>query len=374
MPSFGRSVSRVVEIQRLLGNRAVSRLVERSGGGLRAPWASDHRSPEDVGDRPLQRYTVVPTSKQKPGYWEGEHFPLRVADDGTMAVKHINGAPSNTDAYQSFYATPGVIQASSQALAVAGSAFTIAQGTDTMVGKAPGTRGAPQTTLYKAETSNQDLEPEGRGDQTFNVCSGNLSNFLGILRRLQTGDEGLERRRDLILKLQGTLDHEKRSVVIGHDPGLAMAEARRISMGKETNSEAREAYNALEESMRKQISVQYGIDEHAVPDVGEGWGIMTGGKGGGMGHFAPVIAKSGEDRVTLENDVGQTAGKTRWGSLPGQETNPHWYFRMFGPVKKHWYGKEDQTFWGEAKKHESGEYGDKPLVATLGSQAREEDD
>jgi hypothetical protein len=88
-----------------------------------------------------------------------------------------------------------------------------------------------------------------------------------------------------------------------------------------------------------------------------------------MGHFAPVIAKSGDDRVTLENDVSQKEGRVR-GTLP-DFVSPNWYIRMFGPVKQHWWGKEDQTFWGQAKKHESGDYGNKPLVTTLGSQPRD---
>lgn len=221
-------------------------------------------------------------------------------------------------------------------------------------------------TLVNAVTANTDLARIGKGSHTFNACTANLSNFLGVLRGLP-GDPGkLERRRDVELRLMGTLDHARRSVVIGEDLGVAMSQARMIVTGEDEHGAARDAYNGLRESMRKQVSAQYGIDEAAVPDVGQGFGIIQGGEGGrsGMGHFAPVIAASGADRVTLENDVSQTEGGEKHDI--GQ-INPNWYFRMFVPVKRHWYGNEDQTFWGEARKHERADYGDRPLVATLGS-------
>jgi len=321
--------------------------------------------------RVLQRYTVVEAGQQKPNYWQGLGAALRVADDGKMAVKHIDGTPKDTPDYQHFYATADIIQGSQQALTATGSAFTIAQGGGTLIGSAPGAKNAPSLTLYQAVTANQDLARIGKGSHTFNACSANLHNFLGVLRSMPGNADLLERRRDVVLKLEGSLDHAQKSVVTGEQLDVAMIEARRIATGSEGNGEARDRYNTMKESMRKQISAQYGIDESALPEVGQGFGIIRGGKGGreGMGHFAPVVAVSGQDRVTLENDVGQTEGREK---QPVGQINPNWYFRMFGPVKKHWYGNEDQTFWGEAKKHEKADYGDRPLVATLGSQPRED--
>ncbi|MBK9686073.1 MAG: hypothetical protein IPO59_23375 [Betaproteobacteria bacterium] len=321
--------------------------------------------------RVAQRYTVVEAGQQKPNYWQGLGAALRVADDGKMAVKHINGAPKNSPDYQDFYATADIIQGSQQALTATGSAFSIAQGGGTLIGSAPGVKNAPALTLHQAATANQDLARIGKGSHTFNACSYNMHNFLGVLRSMPGNADLLERRRDIVLKLEGTLDHAQKSVVTGEQLDVAMIEARRIATGSASNGEARDRYNTMKESMRKQISAQYGIDESALPEVGQGFGIIRGGQGGrdGMGHFAPVLAVSGQDRVTLENDVGQTEGREK--QAVGQ-INPNWYFRMFGPVKKHWYGNEDQTFWGEAKKHEKADYGDKPLVATLGSRPRED--
>jgi len=331
-------------MQSVAGNQAVSRIV---GASRQAA---------------LQRYVVVPTKKQKAGYWQGENAPLRVSDDGSMAVKHANGTPSDTKDFQVFYALPAVIQQSATALAQTGSAFTIAPGAGTIVGSAPGRRKAPQQTLNKAVISNQDLARIGKSDFTFNACSANLNNFLGVLRSEPNNALRLEQRRDVVTRLEGSLDHDKKSINVGEDLSIAMVEARKVATGSDAS---KKAYDGMKESMRKQVAAQYGIDEAALPDVGEGFGIMQSGKGGkqGMGHFAPVVAKSGGDRVTLENDVSQVQGREK---QPNGEINPNWYMRMFGTEKK-------QTFWGEAQKHEQGEYGDRPFVATIGSHARQQD-
>ena len=296
---------------------------------------------------------------------------MRVSDDGNMAVKHIDGAPSNSTAYQEFYATPAILQHSSNVLQGIGSAFTIAQGGATLVGTKPNSKWDKwrknYKTLYKADISNQDLARTGRGDHSFNACSANTSNFLGVLRSEPGDPNRLEQRRNIILKLEGAIDHANKQINVGEDIGAALVEARKIVTGENTSGEAKTAYNEMWEAMRGWISWRYGVNESAVPDVGEAWAIMQGGTGGrsGMGHFAPVVAKSGSDSVTLENDVSQTAGQVR---AQIGDLNPNWYMRMFGPVKRHLFSaNEDQTFWGEAKKNESADYGDRPLVGRLGS-------
>ncbi len=228
-----------------------------------------------------------------------------------MAIKHNNSVPSDTSDFQEFYATNDIIQSSTQALAASGSAFAVAQGASTITGKAPGIKNAPLKTLYKVEVFNQDLARQGKGNYTFNVCTGNLSNFLGILRTMPDDPDRLEQRRQAVLKLQGVLDEENQTVNLDEATGEAMYEARKLVTGK--NEGAKQAYDKLNDSMRKLISQQYGINENALPDVGEGFGVLQGGKGGraGYGHFAPVIARSGEDRVTLENDVSQESGREK---------------------------------------------------------------
>ena len=344
----------LLQLQRSAGNRAVARLLDARG-------AADTNH--------LQRYAVIPVEKQKKKKWAGENADLRVSDDGKMAVKHVNGTPNNTRDYQVFYATPDILQYSQQRLTATNSAFTIAAGGKTLVGKPPGARKGKQT-LYQAVVTNQDLAKQGKGDYAFNACNANMTNFLGILRTTTTDPDKLSYVRDITLKLQNAMDQQAKVIHFEErDFTFAMQEARRLVTNSKPDAPTKNAYNKMEESARKLASEQLGINEHALPDVGEGWGIMVGGKGGqtAMGHYAPVIGVSGDDRVTLENDVSQGAQRENsYGEMP---INPTWYFRMFGPLKK----KEDQTFWGEARKYEGDQYGDRPLVASLGSQAPNRD-
>ncbi|HRI11729.1 MAG TPA: hypothetical protein PLX89_01890 [Verrucomicrobiota bacterium] len=322
----------------------------------------------------IQRYTKIPVAQQKPNYWQGLNADLRVSDDGNMAVKHVNGVPDNTNAYQEFFATPAVLRQSAQVLQAIDSAFTITQGQGTLVGPPPNSRlawllGRTQT-LYEADISNQDLARSGQGDYTFNACSANMSNFIGVLRTLPLDPQRLEQRRDLILKLHGAFNFEQREINVGEELTKAMREARQIATGANTSGEAKTAYNALSHWMRQWVSWRYGLNASALPDIGEGWGIMQGGKKGqpSYGHYAPVIAQSDHDRVTLENDVSQRTGSRspKIGTI-----NPNWYMRMFGPVKKHWFSAtEDQSFYGEALRFEEDDFGENPLVARIGSTQR----
>jgi hypothetical protein len=352
-------------IQQTAGNRALRDLIAHATPGPR------HEPPKRAASqRPaVQRYTVVPAMKQRPGYWMGEWAALRVADDGSMAVKHTQGTPDNTRKHQVFYALPSVIAASAQALQNIGSAFSIGPGSKTMKGRPPGSKDKKATqTLVNAVVANADLARIGKGDYAFNACTQNLNNFLGITRGRAGDPEKLDHMRNLTLKLRGSLDHDRKTVVLGEDLSYAMIEARKIATGSDSSPEARQAYNTMSESMRKLISQQYGIDEHAVPDPGEGYGITQQGDTGrsGMGHFAPVIAASGADRVTLENDVSQVKGRER---PKVGDINPNWYFRMFGPARE----DDDQSFYGEALKYERDDYGDRPMVTTIGSVPRDDE-
>jgi len=356
-------------IQQSAGNRALRELIAHEAAGRPAGSPLAPAAQPASARAAVQRYTMIPVKKQKAGYWQGENFPLRVSDDGSMAVKHTEGTPDNTRDHQVFYALPSVILASAAALVRVGSAFSIAAGGKRLQGRRPGSRDKKKTqTLVNAVVTNADLARIGKGDYAFNACTQNLNNFLGITRGRPGNNEKLDRMRNLTLKLQGSLDHDRKTVVLGEDLSYAMVEARQIATGTDNTGEARDAYNTMSESMRKLISQQYGIDEHAVPDPGEGYGITQQGATGktGMGHFAPVIAASGGDRVTLENDVSQSKGREK---PKVGEINPNWYFRMFGPVKK----KDDQSFYGEALKYERGEYGDRPMVTTIGSVPRDDE-
>lgn len=366
----------ILELQRLIGNQAVQRLATRNvlqtkskvgpAGNQSDPEAdvvAGSFVPMTQMHPAVQRYVIVEEGDHKKS-WKGERGPLRVSDDGQMAVKHLEGSPKNTEEYQAFYATSAILRSSQAALAKVGSALFIQPTSASMQGRAPGDKTATMETLYKAAVQNRDLERTGRGGFLFVACTLNFENLLGILRSTPADPTLLQRRRELVTKMEGSLDHQNKRIETGPNLSSAMSTAREISTG----AKRRPAYDKLEESVRKQLSEQYGVNEYALPDVGEGWGIQQGGAGGKASaglHFAPVIAASGGDRVTLENDVSQSEGQQRKNTAP---IGPMWYFRMFGSLKKTKKGVEDQTFWGEAKKYDTEEFGDKPFVAAIGSE------
>jgi len=313
----------------------------------------------------IQRYALV--RKSSGGFWKGEAKPLRVSDDGSMVVRHVQGTPRTTTDHQAFYAAPGVLATSRQVLKGIGSALSLKSGTETMQSRAPDDRRAPPQTLLKAEVKNRSM-PQDKSGYMYKACNVNFQNLLGMLTASSPGQK-LELRRNPLVKLQGAFDDRNRRIIVGDDLGEGMKMARMMVTGESTSRQARAAYDALEESVRKAVSAEHGINEHALPDIGEGWGIFQGGqggpRGGAMGHYAPVVARSGNDRVTLENDVSQGGAA----SVAGQgDVGRTWYFRMFGTLKETGKGVEDQTFWGEARQFESGDYGDRPFVAAIGSQ------
>jgi hypothetical protein len=301
-----------------------------------------------IGNQAVQRYVIVKEGDHRTS-WKGEHGPLRVSDDGLMAVKHREGAPRDTTDYQAFYATPEVLASSRAALKQVGSALDLTPSSTSMQGRAPGDDKAPKRTLFKAAVENKDLKRTGKGAFFFNACTMNFENLLGVLRSTAADANSVERTRELVTRMEGSFDHQQKRIETGPHLSVALRTAREISTGAKSKA----AYAKLEESIRQQVSAEYGVNEFALPDVGEGWGIMQGGAGGAPSaglHFAPVIAASGGER-------GSTV-----------PIGPTWYFRMFGSVKTTKKGVEDQSFWGEAKKHESKEFGDRPFVATIGSE------
>ena len=126
----------------------------------------------------------------------------------------------------------------------------------------------------------------------------------------------------------------------------------------------------MDTKKRNKRAKAIGANQYSSPDVGEAYGIFQ--VGGTQVHFAPVIAKSGADHVTLENyagNPGSSPSPVTMGTSSRPPVNPNWFFRMLGPVKKHTFkADEDQTFWGEHRRIEAANYGTKPLVVTMGSQ------
>jgi hypothetical protein len=110
---------------------------------------------------------------------------------------------------------------------------------------------------------------------------------------------------------------------------------------------ARAIYNNLPAARRHRYARELGMNEFARPEAGDGVeALRAGGDGGGFPmHFAAVVARSGDDYVTLEN-WAKSAHERAAGDRV--DFSNAWYFRMYGPYKSHWFTRdEDQSYYGE---------------------------
>jgi hypothetical protein len=117
-----------------------------------------------------------------------------------------------------------------------------------------------------------------------------------------------------------------------------------------TKSDAHEVYNGLSEEQRSMYAKHFAINQFARPGVGEAVEALRAGKStaeedadsarGFPMHFAPVVGRSGEDYVTLEN-YAKSADQRDEGDTV--EASHAWYYRMYGSEKP----GEDQSYYGE---------------------------
>jgi hypothetical protein len=125
-----------------------------------------------------------------------------------------------------------------------------------------------------------------------------------------------------------------------------MVEARAEITGKKDAEKAKKEYAGMKPAKKAERAEKAGVNQAADAHAGEGYGVWAAYGS----HFAPVIAESGGDRVTLEAHFQSKAAQ-----FPGlkqgeaQWNNPEWYFRMYGQVRRDRKDKivEDQTFYGE---------------------------
>jgi hypothetical protein len=269
-----------------------------------------------------------------------------------MVVKHTNATPTGTNLFQVLYATPAVIGQIQNALAAVNSAFNVAAGAGRLRGWAPDRSG--RRTLQEVVVGNADLP----GGETFVTCNANMWHLMGVYRA-----GGFQRTPNtrLASPVNGRTEFESYN-----NTAAGMTAVRRQITGQVNVADARTSYQGMWGFVKRFKSWWYGINQYAAPEIAEGIGIIRSDAGGaGQTHFAGVIAKSGHDSVMLENYAGNPGTLARPAGLHDR-INPNWYFRMFGPVKRHWFAAdEDQTFYGEHLR--LGEYGPSPLVVRVSS-------
>lgn len=307
----------------------------RSQGGTRAS-----------GEAPMQLYTKV-TSTQNPQFGGGT---WRVADDGRMAVE--DSSPGN-ELRHKMWAAAEVIARSKATLGQIGSPYTVATGGGQITIDAPD--GSGQVDLQEVTITNtsNDTTTDHTTDEllTKENCDANTGNFLGQDSRVF--DYGMTLKDGTFIDKKQTADPTK--------------DVRDQLTGK-TGIESKRAYDKLSYEKRHALDDQLGVNSKAAPITGQGITVYQGGakhKDGSAGfgfHFAPVLAHSGSDYVTLENHGRGNR------SDDSKATSAEWYLRMYGPVKesKGRFGRkkiEDQSFHHEQE--QSGQMGKRVITMVV---------
>ena len=98
-------------------------------------------------------------------------------------------------------------------------------------------------------------------------------------------------------------------------------------------------YASLDANDADRRAAQLGVNAHARPDVGEAYAILStrerhaDERDKWSFHFAAVIARDGDDSVTLEN----------FNRMKGAEGNASWYFDMQGPRDQSFHAKHQHS-------------------------------
>lgn len=318
-------------------------------------------------------YTRVPAARQAPDTWQ-DGTDLRVADDGSMAVRDVGEANG-----QVLYADSSLIAQAENMLLGMDSPLSLRVGNTTLTGPAPD--GGRLRRLNKVEMSHRDTRTHTDGDTPFTTrenCNHNALNIFGL-------DEGGAQREshqyhwsnpngpDLAYNHLGgagadiatvcEVRQQVGSAVSGDDPNTIDKTSQ-----KELYQELHGATGRTGRRRRDQVDQSLGINAFAQPEMGDMLEVYrnTEETTGFTAHFAPVIMKSGGDSVTLENYARSAHDPNNPNTLKNRGANDtvmansQWFFRMCGPSDK---DGEDQSFYGENVRE--GSYGGQPGTMVL---------
>jgi hypothetical protein len=293
----------------------------------------------------VSRYSERSGAAQQPDEWPSGD-DLRVADDGKMAVGQSGGYGSHD-----FWLEASLVSSFNATLKGKESVIQLADAGSTLSGAAPD--GSGKRTLTKVLPTNTSNRTSGDSMQLWADCGRSARDVTGVGRG--TGNnhsemgavynkptQGPEKRdlawwERLFVSLGWMKDpnananadkkvEEKETSASG--PGEMKLEVWQQLLGG-TPSAAQARYEGMSAKERDEFDKAAGINRHAAPEVGEGFTMSTGGPNypGARTwnfHWAGVVAKSGGDRVSLENyAVGDPEAK-----------NNDWEFQMYGPPSK----------------------------------------
>jgi len=304
------------------------------------------------GGRAIQRYTTYWKIKN----WGGLGRAMRVSDDGKLAVPES----AIFQGSKTLYATADVITAANQRLTLVNAPYVLDQTTDTIQGRVPWTFRTYQT-LYRVSPRDSRSAGglgiqggSGNNLRTLENCSAHGLDSMGI--GIDTTSQALSTREFRIDVGNGQTVRNSGSSMHATDSDLVAK--RRImevihrdkhgllATDAVSTTDARNTYATLTTAERRRYARQFGMNEYAMPQVGEGIEALRafGNFTGFPMHFAGVVARSGNDYITLENWAKSAPEREHGDTLTASSA---WYFRMYGILKTGIIWDDDQSYSGE---------------------------
>lgn len=297
-----------------------------------------------------QRFARVPLDKQKPGRWAGLNTDLRVSDDGKMAVEDSEVFAGG----KQLFLEAGVLADAKARLAAVSSPLTVDAGASTLQGPVPGKRKRTVTlteVVPKASLAFGSIKGSGAAMTTLENCSVHGLDVMGAGARSQPNeaqiDVGGGRSIRNIDGMSAESDFAAKNDILAQ---IARRERKLPADAEVSRNLGHEVYNGLSERKRSAYAKEFGINQYARPQVGEGIEALRAGKSpakqdanSGQGfpmHFAPVVARSGDDYVSLENFAKSTGDRAPGDTVTASNA---WYYRMYGAEKSN----EDQSYYGQ---------------------------
>jgi hypothetical protein len=284
-PRAAPSQAAVLALQRSAGNAAVAQM--------------------------LQRYVEIGPDAQSPTEWPAGG-PVRVSDDGTMAVRQEGSRGSND-----MWATPSRIAAADASLAKAGSRIRLKEGSGSLAGTAPeyDDLGIPQRVyLSSVEPENVGNATSGKTMDLYADCGRAAREVMGI------GGGGLAPSGKVMAKW---VEGGKVVETSGNDPEEMANEIIKAAFGG-LFSDGWDTYWALPPAERDKFDADHGINAYVRPEVGEAFAMDSElaypGKFTWNFHWAGVVMSNGEEHVTLEN----------YGVDWPWTENQDWNFQIYG--------------------------------------------
>lgn len=299
------------------------------------------------GDYTMEEGASFPSQvKGEAGNWRTrvdkgakEHPPLLVSEDSNLAVE-------DTDQPKAFYATEAIIAQSNQTLEAVGTPFRLyrEQGSITVPTSDGGTK-----KLYMTLPENQEDETRGLDMMSPHLCneiSAKIMNSGDGGKSAVVGDElpGGALAEDL--NETAKVAHIGHAKAMGKDAYKSKDTSHSVSDSM-AQGNAREAHglSKADRARYDQVMRSFGLNEGASPDVGGafvtasmGWKDLKSGKdfsnpanaaGYWVYHWGGVVARSGNDVITLEN-----YDRTREDGRTPDPTDTRYFFKMYGSEKK----------------------------------------